>query len=181
MLSERGLLSALKAAWKRSDGYELVENGGNIGICAGQWTVVCESQLLPRKVLALIVEHLGSIPRNEAWRLGKGFGAQKILHNVTWEIITETVKPSADEPIGRTSLEFNGARLWQGTETQRVVAMDQDLTEILSIGQPGEPMRQEDGILWVDRGVTVFIEGLPFDGADREYLEKRKWIGGDRK
>lgn len=75
MIEERSLLAAIKDAW-RTGGYSVVGNGGELVLQGSGWLAVLPRGIVPRKVLALLVEHLGEIPEGAAWKVYKKQGAQ---------------------------------------------------------------------------------------------------------
>lgn len=75
MIDERGLLAAIKDAW-RTGGYGVVGNGGELVLQGSGWLAVLPRGIVPRKVLDLLVEHLGEIPEGAAWKVYKKQGAQ---------------------------------------------------------------------------------------------------------
>lgn len=75
MIDERGLLSAMKSTW-RSEGYTVAgyrEDGERVLCIHGaSWLVAIPYSAISRKVLALLVEHLGEIPDGAAWTGAQG-------------------------------------------------------------------------------------------------------------
>lgn len=65
LINESGLVRAVKSAYK-SGGYTVSNNGDTMAIYTENWFVKCKRAMLPRKVLATIVEHMGMIPNDGA-------------------------------------------------------------------------------------------------------------------
>ena len=65
VIEEKGMLAAMKDAYK-GGGYKVaVEDSAgceNMILHTAMWTVVVLKKELPRKVLAMIVEHVGEVP-----------------------------------------------------------------------------------------------------------------------
>ena len=55
MINERALLSALKDEWKGA-GYTVGRTGERLRLKGIGWTLRCTMEVLPRKVLALLVD-----------------------------------------------------------------------------------------------------------------------------
>ena len=55
MIDERGLLAAVRSAW-RGSGYEVVGNGQELVLRGQGWLAVLPRGIAPRKVLALLVD-----------------------------------------------------------------------------------------------------------------------------
>ena len=85
MIDERGLLSAMKSTW-RSEGYTVAgyrEDGERVLCIHGaSWLAAIPYSAISRKVLALLVEHLGEIPDGAAWTVRKGAGVQGQIMDV---------------------------------------------------------------------------------------------------
>ena len=61
LINESGLVRAVKSAY-RNGGYTVSNSGDTMAIYTENWFVKCKRAMLPRKVLATIVEHMGMIP-----------------------------------------------------------------------------------------------------------------------
>ena len=88
LISEAGLVRAMKGAYK-GGGYTVVNNGDSVLIFAATWYVECKWNLLPRKVLAIIVEHAGMIPgEDEPVRIMKDTDPQLVMSQSVAESIS---------------------------------------------------------------------------------------------
>lgn len=63
LINEGGLIRAIKRAYK-AGGYTVLNTGNDVAIYTDHWFAMANRALLPRKVLATIVEHMG-ISRSE--------------------------------------------------------------------------------------------------------------------
>ena len=147
VIHEKGLLSAMKEAYK-NDGYEIEckETGGikEIHIEAPCWYVMCVLKNLPRKVLGLIVEHLGEIPApGQAFQIKKGQTQTKIITagqdsfgGVTPD---DFVNPAR---VVKTALVYRYGNIWQQRRGNKVFWINPDLEDIMLINtavvSPGE-------------------------------------------
>ena len=90
VINESGLCAAMKDAFrKKSTGYkvalsQLEGETPEIVISAQDWMAIIEKEHAPRKVLALIVEHLGDLPK-----VGQAFHVRD--DNVQTEIFSMAV------------------------------------------------------------------------------------------
>ena len=72
IISEKGLSKAMKAAYS-TVGYTVANMAGAMAIWTDEWCVKCLRWNLPRKALAMIVEHAGELPEpDSAMYLRKG-------------------------------------------------------------------------------------------------------------
>lgn len=60
LINEGGLIRAIKRAYK-AGGYTVLNTGNDVAIYTDHWFAMANRALLPRKVLATIVEHMGMI------------------------------------------------------------------------------------------------------------------------
>ena len=73
MIDEGGMLRVMKDAYKAT-GYIVINDAGTVTIRTGVWMTQMPFRVLPRKVLALLVEHIGTIPEDKAaFRCSKGW------------------------------------------------------------------------------------------------------------
>lgn len=174
MINERGLLRAMKNAY-RGAGYEVAGYGeeNTLFINGYSWCVAVPQKQCPRKVLALLVEHVGLIPAGDAFRVQKGEGAQVILQSVALSPKNRLKRLLGEEhpvEIRKTAMTWKGWRIWQKTESGVVMAFDSGLT---AIGL-GEPETYGNFLVWDDGDEVVWV--MPcndvLDLEFRELLEK---------
>ncbi len=184
VVNEKGLLSAMKDAYKL-DGYQVAvdESGGieNMIIHTPMWTVVIMKSELPRKVLAMVVEHIGEIPR-----VGTAFQAKKK------ETQTEIFNVVAGAPmdyhsdnqprriVRRTNLILGGFPLWQTATDQKVVKVYPDYEDIINWGN-GVVRLVGDDVLMIDDDVSrAYIRASSPKAAQElemlTHLTQIKWV-----
>lgn len=133
-MNEKVLLRLMKNAW-RGSGYHVAQAGliGGLWIGTGRWAVLLHRDAVPRKVLALLVEHIGEVPQESAWRCSKAGGAQSMLLESELRAI-ETVLDAEHEAdpavIYYTGMTANGWELWQQPWNNRVSAYDPELADL---------------------------------------------------
>lgn len=171
MVNERALLAAMKDAWK-GKGYIVAHRNGSYLIGGDGWTLLCAEKLLPRKALALLVEHIGAIPEGECLNVSKKAGIQTAIAAVQEESFRQT-EQRKQEDAAPTRLTFDGYRVWQG-ESLRVLLMAEDLTGILVLPAGGTSRSFEDGIL-LDAGAERMIVLKRETPPEAEYLEVVQW------
>lgn len=171
MVNERALLAAMKDAWK-GKGYIVAHRDGSYIISGDGWTLLCTEKLLPRKALALLVEHIGAIPEGECLNVSKKAGIQTAIAAVQEESFRQT-EQRKQEIAAPTRLTFDGYRVWQG-ESLRVLLMAEDLTGILVLPEGGTSRSFEDGIL-LDAGADRLIVLKRETPPEAEYLEVVQW------
>ncbi|MBQ5642291.1 MAG: hypothetical protein IIV13_00845 [Bacteroidaceae bacterium] len=138
IIDDKALMKLMKEA-KKSFGYHVAVfrsagNTKNIIIAAdtGRWAVVMEQKNAPRKVLGLIVEHMGTLPSiGECYLVRKKDAQSEMPEIVTGMLsdIADTEKPQL--LIAGTPLYYGGYQLWQRTEDMRIFKVDPELCNLL--------------------------------------------------
>lgn len=159
MIDERGLLSAMKSTW-RSEGYTVAgyrEDGERVLCIHGaSWLAAIPYSTISRKVLELLVEHLGEIPDGAAWTVRKGAGVQGQIMDVVLtrlDGLRRHIEEGEEELILRSSMMWKGYEVWQRPATLKVTAYD---PELVRIGD-GEPMGCGEMLVWNDEGGLVVV------------------------
>lgn len=171
MINEKALCAAMKAAW-RGGGYEVVAYGeqNRIWINGAQWGVEMKKSEAPRKVLALLVEHLGEIPCGSAWAVSKAGGAQQMVVDMMLTRIDslKNVLMREDEvEIKRTAMMWKGLEVWQ-KENLEVLTYD---GAMVCIGV-NDPVSCGGNLVWEDGGLVVVMPEEAMEPALRELLEQ---------
>lgn len=189
MLSERGMAAALKAAYK-SGGYKAAFSEGKLLIRCNAWAVELDEDYLMPKVLGIVTEHIGVVPKTPAAyfcqkKMDPGSSCSLDDELNAWDKLREQAE-SADTPIRRTRVRLDGYEIWQTREGLRARPVNPDFTRIIDeAGLKLAFVRMEDGApgkeLWfkgfaeqaVICGVTyennpglARIEGFPWMGED---------------
>ncbi len=178
MISEKGLVRAMKEAWRSAEGYMVAVSGGAWYIRAEDWAVIVPRGLLPRKCLALIVEHVGAIPEDgEAYTCTKRSGAQMVTAALMYEEKQELETMDKLRPAKRTSLTWGGYTLWQRAEDLRVLAIDENYSDIVSVQKQTNAFADAGNVIWSEKGVLARVRGAFIEPNAREYLSGMQWIG----
>ena len=172
MIDERSLLAAIKDAW-RTGGYSVVGNGGELVLQGSGWLAVLPRGIVPRKVLALLVEHLGEIPDAAAWKVYKKQGAQAQMVDMALEAVDTIRRELESEPnpqeAHRTAMTWKNWEVWQ-TEGLKVATFDPSL---VAMGV-GDAMAYGQRLVWDDEGGLLVVAPRRDDIEDalRQRLEQ---------
>lgn len=184
VVGEKALLRAMKDAYK-SEGYKVAVDDSadieNVIIDAPLWTVVIEKGTLPRKVLGLIAEHIGEIPKP-----GTAFQVKK--KETQTEIFDITIQAVRDYHSGelprrivrRTNLILGGYPLWQAATDQKVVKVFPDYEDLMIWSSHVVRLIGKD-LLMIDDNVSrayIYCQE-PSSSAEQEKLEhlaKVQWV-----
>lgn len=134
VIDEKGLLRAMKEAYKTT-GYKVAADNSTgvdmLVIGTPLWVAEIEQDNVPRKVLGLIAEHIGTLPMpGQAWQVHKK-ETQTEIHNVSVGLLEDLKKATASGKIKRTSLNWNGYQLWQCPKTLEVFMVPPGNEDIL--------------------------------------------------
>lgn len=179
MISERGLSAAMRARWRTKAGYVVAESSGRVMILGGPWAVISSMRALPRKVLAVLVEHLGTLPRSESFYVCKGQDAQCRILEEDLATMGEIMSQAADAKqfCLPTPLKLNGYRVWQNLETLKTELMDEAYTAIVDPEADVSPMAAENGVAWVDGVEAVLVTRVAHsDDGLMERLDGFRWV-----
>lgn len=172
MIDERSLLAAIKDAW-RTGGYSVVGNGGELVLQGSGWLAVLPRGIVPRKVLDLLVEHLGEIQEGAAWKVYKRQGAQAQMVDMALEAVDtirrELESESDPREAHRTAMTWKNWEVWQ-TEDLKVATFDPAL---VAMGV-GDAMAYGKRLVWDDEGGLLVVAPRRDDIEDalRERLEQ---------
>lgn len=182
VVNESGLCTAMKTAHKKA-GYKvagLVSDGEDkILIAAPGWCVQILRQKVPRKVLGLIVEHVGDIPRaGEAYQVRKQ-DVQTEIHGVTTRILEKMLDPALERrEVKYTGLHWGRYILCQRLDDLKIVKVDPDTGSIMSaapkIEMLGEEILTVSGIasdVYIDISRTLHEEEAQID-----HLSRMQWV-----
>lgn len=184
VVNEKGLLSAMKDAYK-TVGYQVAvdESGGieNAIIHNPMWTVVIMKSELPRKVLGMIAEHIGVIPRvGTAFQVKKKETQTEIFNIVAGAPMEYHSDNQPSRIARRTSLTLGGLPLWQTATDQKVVKVYPDYEDIINWGNNLVRLVGDD-VLMIDDDVSrAYIRATnPKDGPElamMNHLAQIKWV-----
>jgi hypothetical protein len=154
MINERALVAAMKNDYK-GNGYKAAVGTEGVTICGHGWGVQTEMERVPKKALALLVEHLGALPEDGCvYGVSKADDPTVEMGGLTDELLAEVrrqAKAAGDKTAKQTPLTFCGWRVWQDPE---------DLTVLLMEGRLTAMVDSRCKAVRVDRQRLVFV-GLP--------------------
>ena len=131
----------MKEAYK-VDGYEIKckDNSGikEIHLETTTWRVTCVLKNLPRKVLGLIVEHLGEIPEaGQAVQVKKGEPQTKIFTEDAEAFCGLTPEDSINPTVAhKTAIVYRYGNIWQQARGNKVFWITPELEEIMLMNRP---------------------------------------------
>ena len=187
MISERGLVAAMKDAWKNG-AYNVIAYEENdverLAVDGGFWLVDTPRIHFPRKALALIVEHAGEIPENAAYSLSKKGGLQALVHPITLQRVQSFYQLMRENPtmdVEKTKLTWQEREVWQKPEDMEVMLFEKLYLDI--IDQKADDYFQEvygDTLFFVgDRSMAAIMPVVnESDKLFLAHLSQMPWTGG---
>lgn len=173
MINEKGLCACMKDAWRDGvGGYTVSVVGEEMTIRASAWIAQMPLGLVPRKALALLVEHIGTIPEDgQAFRCGKKIGAQALIAAVEAQVCgLGRVQTRGDAKV--TQLHYKGTSIYQDTCSLEIVAVNPLLrrlvdpeTETKAYIREEQICEYRDGsvLVWEDE-CTIIVQCSAIDG-----------------
>ena len=175
MIKEKALCAAMKRAW-RETGYEVFARGKTLVISTEEFGVEMLRKNASRKVLALLVEHIGEIPDVAAYSVRKTPGPQQVMLDLAmghWDSVRNRVEGAQRHILRRTPMDWKNRGVWQADETCRVYAIDEDLTDIIAAEPEG--IEVADGLMVCDDGGGLVVVDTAHDvisNGVRDLLEQ---------
>lgn len=176
IVNEKALVSAMKDSYK-GGGYSVAFGSGQVFISGHSWSVWCAEDELPRKVLGMIAEHLGKIPKaGQAYRICKAMGIQSQLFD---EMVGGEQEIADKVHCGSrctvTGLTINGMDVWQN-ENGSILLAHPDKEEMWAPASLCMASDKWMGIWDENSAVYITLEEVPYTiGAKLAYLEKFRW------
>ncbi|MBR4308572.1 MAG: hypothetical protein IKT58_03150 [Oscillospiraceae bacterium] len=178
MVSEKGLVRAMQEAW-RSCGYIVAIRDELIYIKHNAWDLLMPVKLLPRKALALLVEHIGCIPQDgESYQCAKTKGAQLVAPAIAHDNLEQLRRMGCSNGCEKTKLNWGDAEIWQGFGFLEIRGLDPDYTRIVDIEKSVNAFIWEHGVVWVD-DAKIRIWGIELPDFVQNVLSSVQWVGGN--
>ena len=182
VINESGLRAAMADAFrKKSTGYkvalrQLEGEAPELVLSTSEWTAIIEKELAPRKVLALIVEHLGDLPQ-----VGQAFHVKD--DNVQTEIfsmaVPETEEQQLNVEVKRTQIAYMDHTLYQRADSGAVYMIPPKLENLLDSKLLPLCVASEGRLFQAGLASQVYIKPyVPMHGDSQalQHFAEHKWI-----
>lgn len=184
IVNEKGLLKVMKEAHK-GYGYSVAATNDAIGvesiiIITKECVVVGDKKKMPRKVLALIVEHMGELPQSgEAFQVRKNQPQTEIFDAATQHLKEMHSDNKPLKLIKRTDITLSGYRLWQRKDDLRIFKLDPVLEDVLFLSRGIHRIVGDDVLMMEDTESRAYVY---FEKPDKngstwlDHLSKMQWV-----
>lgn len=163
LINEAGLVRAVKRAYK-NDGYVVVNCENSISIYTENWYIKADRALLPRKVLATIVEHTGVIPEeNVPTSIIKDEDPQLVMQEVATDDMAHWRTGQRGEEATMVPVIMQGYQIFQppgGGACWGVPLSYLDMIERDPAEHIGADVMDNDRLLWEAPGEAVVIDAV---------------------
>ena len=182
VIDEKALLAVMRDAFKKkSTGYKaaarLTENGEEeLILSAPGWSAIVTRENAPRKVMGLVVEHVGDLPRpGEAYQV-QDKNVQAEIFSVAVPAPAELVEGAA---VKRTNLTYSGYQIWQRTDNLNVFMIPTKFEDMMDNYNRAVRLT-ENGMFYVE-GVSSRLYFLPLKAMENDvpalrHLAKMRWV-----
>ncbi len=163
LINEAGLVRAMKSAYKHG-GYAVSNQGDMVSIYTENWYVQANRALLPRKVLATIVEHMGLIPEVDVpLSILKDEDPQLILKEVAADEMDHWRGGDRGEEVTMVPVIMQGFQIYQPPGGGACWGVPLYLVDMIERG-PAEHISADvidkDRLLWEADGEAVMITAV---------------------
>lgn len=163
LINEGGLIRAIKRAYK-AGGYTVLNTGNDVAIYTDHWFAMANRALLPRKVLATIVEHMGMIPDDgEAVAIEKDNQPQAIMAGIVSDDVDGWMGGEVASMASYVPVTFRGYQLFQEVSGRQAYGVDPTALAIIERATAEMGSAAISGgraLTWSHDGETVMLEAI---------------------
>lgn len=160
LINENGLVRAIRNAYKHS-GYTVSNQGESMAIYTEMWFVKCKRAVLPRKVLATIVEHMGMIPdENTPASIVKDDEPQQVIQEVVRDDMEHWCMGQRGDGVTMVPVILQGYQIFQtpgGGSCYGVPLTHLDMLERETAEHGEADVVDSDRLLWQSDGEVVVL------------------------
>lgn len=163
IIEEKGLVKAIKAAY-RHGGYTALNQGGEVTIYTEGWFVRCLWNKLPRKALAIIVEHMGMIPDDgEAVAIEKDDQPQAVMAGIVGDDVAGWMGGEAASMASYVPVTFRGYQLFQEVNGRQAYGVDPTalaIVERVTAEMGTAVISGGHALAWSHDGETIMLNAI---------------------
>ena len=173
LIDAKGVVRALKEAY-RTDGYLVAMREDLLIIAASDWYLECSSHTIPRKLLAVIAEHAGFVPRvGESIQVRKKEDVQMVLPAFVEEQIAPWKANDMQKQVWATPIMFGDLRIYQEGASHRecfgVLPQHLNLIQMdVLISCPAQVCKHAR-LEWVQEESRIMVQAFQPSATDPRY------------
>lgn len=178
VVDESGLTAELKRRHK--SGYDVAVEPGTVVIQTEDWMVETKFNLLPRKALGLLVEHMGLLPAaGEAIHVQRDCENQGIMPSIIRDEVDGWMRVGTSSEARPAPLAWGAYQLYQDAALRLVGVPPGALGLVDSSAYRSAIALDGDRLLWSADGQTIIVNVYhPFSGREADWwthLERIDW------
>lgn len=162
LINEAGLTRAVKRAYK-GGGYTVNVKDGIMSIYTNLWYIQASREIIPRKVLATVVEHAGMIPgENEPTHIIKDLDPQLVIPETAAEEMGAWRVGERGDCVDLVPVTMQGFQIFQAAEGAcwGIPQSYLDMIERDAAEHHGAIVVGNDRLLWEDDGEAIAVEAV---------------------
>ena len=164
LINEAGVVRAIKRAYK-GGGYTVNVQDGIMSIYTKNWYIQARREVMPRKVLAAIVEHAGMIPgENEPTHIMKDLDPQLVIPETAAEEMDAWRVGERGDDVDMVPVIMQGFQIFQTVEgvgaCWGVPLYHLGMIEREAAERQSAIVVANDRLLWDDDGEAVVVEAV---------------------
>lgn len=177
IINETRLTRQIKRAYSHG-GYTVAHIGDSLAVYTDMWFIMCPTKIMPRKALAAIVEHTGTLPeRGTALEVHKGADPQTVIQADVEIAIREWISANTVEDVTMTLVTYKAMQIFQAEEEDGYNCYGTDLSalEILEyeVCRHGRAVvTDRNKISWSHDGTQVVLRVV---SGWHKYREQKIW------
>lgn len=180
IICESGLARRIKRAYG-SGGYTVARLGQDMVIYTNSWMVRCPLKIMPRKALAAVVEHIGTLPeRDEGLNVRRDMDPQTVLLAEIEAAVRDWDSAQETEDVTMTLVTYKGEQIFQAAEDGQSACYGISLAdlELLEYGAYRRKLAvAADGrrLGWCADDEEVYIWARSTSRGCQDYKDKAIW------
>ncbi len=178
IIHESGLARRIKRAYG-SGGYTVARLGRDMAVYTDFWLIRCPMEVMPRKALAAVVEHLGALPEpDEGLHVRKDMEPQMVLFSDIEAVAREWTSARETEDVVMTLVTYKGEQIFQaadGYSCYGILLADLELLEHSTCRHRRALAAEGCKVFWYEDGAEVCIRARSTERGCQDGRDKAIW------
>lgn len=178
VIDDKGLMQAMKHTY-RAAGYKVARDDCYVHIYTSFWHVRMVRRAVPRKILGLLVEHMGELPaRNTAYEVKKKTVQDYMIDAAKGDLDRFITDVGDDRSVRPTDLSYAGMHIWQEGKELRVLLCDPESENLAKPSALADAVVNEDRVCIRDAesAVCFFVSKYCYCEELLEHLGKIRLV-----
>lgn len=165
IINESGLTRQIKRAYSHG-GYIVAHIGDSLAVYTDMWFVMCPTKIMPRKALAAIVEHTGTLPEGgTALEVNKDYDPRTAVQEDVERTIREWSSANVTEVVTMTLVTYKGLQVFQAGEDDALNCYGAgmqalEILEFVTCRYRKAVAADRQKLNWYDDGIQVVVRAV---------------------